>query len=247
MAVASSDLVIYVAANMPEDNTSTAGGAIDSGVRASFDDPSSAVQLKVYSADAADTSQTLTVTGRNAGGSIVSEGISLNGTTEVTSSNTYERILKTYLSATAAGAVTVSGNGANKITDIPVGETGFRRPFYDATAQIGSSKTYYEKVFIKNNNATSTLNNATVIEVSSGLYSKIDFAREDSKQSSQTKSNRESLTTGVTGGFGVGPSGMVSDELTAGDYQGIWLKLSLGAGEAAANSYYEVQISGTTA
>ena len=103
MAVASSDLVIYVAANMPEDNTSTAGGAIDSGVRASFDDPSSAVQLKVYSADAADTSQTLTVTGRNAGGSIVSEGISLNGTTEVTSSNTYERILKTYLSATVMG------------------------------------------------------------------------------------------------------------------------------------------------
>ena len=44
MSVANSDLVIYVAASMPEDNTSTAGGAIDSGVRASFDDPSSSAK-----------------------------------------------------------------------------------------------------------------------------------------------------------------------------------------------------------
>ena len=40
---------------------------------------------------------------------------------------------------------------------------------------------------------------------------------------------------------------MVGDELTAGDYQGVWLKLSLSAGEAATNSYYQVQVSGTTA
>ena len=248
MAVSSSDLVIYVAANMPEDNTSTAGGAIDSGVRATFDDPTSAAQLKVYSSSASDTGRTMSLTGRNAGGSIISETISLNGTTEVTSSNTYERVLVGGIDAAAVGIVSLSGNGINKIADIPVGETGFRRPFYDTTAEIGSANTFYEKIFVRNNNSGgSTLNNASVIEVSSGLYAKIAFALEDSKQSSQTISNREAVPTGVTGGFAAGPSGMVGDELAAGDYQGMWLKLSLGAGDAATNSFYEVQVSGTTA
>ena len=247
MAVASSDLVIYVAADMPENNTAAAGGTIDSGVRSSFDDPSSTAQLKIYSSSVADTGQTLTVTGRSDGGSIISEGISLNGTTAATSINSYERILKTYLSTTAVGIVTVSGNSVNKITAIPVGETGFRRPFYDATSSIAGATTFYEKVFVKNNHASSTLNNATVIEVSSGLYSQMAFALEDSKRSAQSISNRTAIPTGVTGGFAAGPSGMVGDELVAGGYQGIWLKLSLGAGEAATNSFYEVQISGTTA
>ena len=40
---------------------------------------------------------------------------------------------------------------------------------------------------------------------------------------------------------------MVGSALAAGDSQGLWLQLSLGAGEVASNSFYEVQISGTTA
>jgi len=248
MAVSSSDLVIYVTTFTPEDNTSTAGGAINSGLRATFDDPTSAAQLKVVSATGTDNSQYLQVTGRNAAGTIVSENIGLNGTTPVTSSNTYERILKTNLTAVCNGVITVSGNGVNNIANIPVGESGFRRPFYDASASIDTAKTYYEKVFIRNNNSGGTsLTNATVIEVSSGLYTKINFGREDSKNSPQTISNRTAAPTGVTGGFGVGPSGMVGSALAAGDAQGLWLQLSLGAGEVSTNSFYEVQISGTTA
>ena len=39
---------------------------------------------------------------------------------------------------------------------------------------------------------------------------------------------------------------VIDTTLAAADYQGVWLKMSLAAGEAAANSFYEVQISGTT-
>ena len=41
MSVVNTDLVIYTASDMPENNTSIVGGDINSGIRASFDDPSS--------------------------------------------------------------------------------------------------------------------------------------------------------------------------------------------------------------
>ena len=247
MSVASSDLVLYASADMPENNSAAAGGAIDSGVRVTFDDPSAASQLIVYSSSESDTSQSLILTGRDAVGSIVSESISLSGSSQKTSINTYERILKAQLSPAGVGIVTVSGNNYNKITDIPVGETGFRRPFYDATASLTVGKTYYDKFFVKNNHSSSALTSAAVIEVSSGQYDKITFALEDSKKSNQSVTNRTTAPTGVTGGFGSGSSGIIGGQLSAQDYQGVWLKLSLNAGQSDVNSFYQVQISGATA
>ena len=246
-SVISSDLVVYTAATMPENDSSSVGGDINSGVRASFDDPSSPVSIVTYSSSTSDTGQALTLTGRTTAGTIVAESLSLNGTSNVTSTYTYERLLKGYLNSTAVGSVTISGNGVNVVTSIPVGESGFRRPFYDATASVDSAKTFYEKFFVQNTTSIATLKSANIIEVSNGLYSKISFALEDTKQSNQTISNRLSVPTGVTGGFGSGPSGVVDSALLAGDYQGVWFKLSLDAGETAQNSFYEVQVSGTTA
>ena len=246
-SVISADLVVYTAQNMPENNTDTVGGAINSGIRASFDDPSSAVPIVFYSSSASDTSQNLTLTGRTSAGTVVSETKSLNGTANVTSTYTYERLLKVNLSSAGIGVITVSGNGVNKVSDIPVGESGFRRPFYDATSSVDIGKTYYEKIFVKNNNTIATLSNAYLVEVSNGLYADIAFALEDSKKADQTTDNRESLPTGVTGGFTSGPSGIIGGALLAQDSQGVWLKLSLDAGETAQNSFYEVQVSGTTA
>ena len=246
MSVANTDLVIYTASGMPENNTSIVGGDINSGIRASFDDPSSSNTIIIYSSSGTDTSQNLTLTGRAGGGTVISESLALNGTDNVASVYTYNRILTASLDALAVGNITVSGNGVNKITDIPVGESGFRRPFYDATASADIAKTYYEKIFIQNNNTTSDLTDAQVIEVNSGLASKISFGLEDTKKSNQTIANREAVPTGVTGGYGAGPSGIMNDVLSPRDYQGVWLKLSVGSSEAAINSFYEVQVSGTT-
>ena len=246
MSVVNTDLVIYTASNMPENNTSVVGGDINSGIRASFDDPSSSSTIIIYSSSDTDTSQNLTLTGRVAAGTIISESLALNGKSNVTSVYTYSRILTASLDAIAVGDITVSGSTVNKITDIPVGESGFRRPFYDATASITTSKTYYEKVFIKNNSVTSDLTDAKVIEVNSGLAANISFGLEDTKKSNQTIANRETVPTGITGGFGAGPSGIMNNLLSTGDYQGVWLKLSVDANEASINSFYEVQVSGTT-
>tara|TARA_R110000824_G_scaffold10866_5_gene47616 strand:- start:10109 stop:10825 length:717 start_codon:yes stop_codon:yes gene_type:complete len=238
-----------MAMNKPTSDSTLAGGDINSSIRATFDDPSSTVAINFLSTSAIDV-QDVSVTGRNAGGTIIGETVTLNGTNTVATSNTYERILTCVLSSGAAGVITASGNGVNKLTDIPVAESGFCRPFYDATASSSASKTLYDKVFVKNNNGTSTLNNATLIEVSSGLYSKIDFGLEAIQNSSQTVTNRTTAPTGLAGValvYGAGPSGMVGDELVAENYQGVWLQLSLSAGETATNSYYQVQVSGTTA
>ena len=249
MAVTSSDLVTYASANMPQSDTTTSGGAIDSGVRVTFTDPSSAVQLIIFSSSASDTSQTLALKGRNAAGAIIVENVSLDGTTNDTSANTFERILTAYLSTVGVGNVTVSGNGVNKIAEIPIGETGFLRPFYDATTSVSSSKTLYEKIFVKNNNISSTLDSATLIPVAvSGLASKITYGIENGKGSPQSVTNRTTVPTGVDS-FGSGASGVYPNgtgNLTALDYQGVWLKLSLDASESSTNSFYAIQVSGTT-
>ena len=78
MSVVNTQLVVYVASGMPENNTSMAGGVIDNGVRASYDDPSSPNQVVIYSMSGADTSQTFNLTGRTAAGTLVSESMSLN-------------------------------------------------------------------------------------------------------------------------------------------------------------------------
>ena len=78
------------------------------------------------------------------------------------------------------------------------------------------------------------------------MAAKISFGLEDTKKSNQTIANREAVPTGITGGFGAGPSGIVNDILSIGDYQGVWFKLSLDANEASINSFYEIQVSGTT-
>ena len=248
MSVIGSNLVVYTAADMPEDDTSTAGGAINAYVRATFTDPATPATVKFTSTSSSD-SQNVVLYGRNAAGSIINETIAMPGVadTAVTSVNTYERILSCLLSAAAVGTITVSGTSEpEKVTDIPVAETGFRRPFYDVTASAVSTETFYEKVFVKNNNASSTLNSATLTEVSNGLYAKIDFALELTKQGTESVVNRSTAPLDIDV-FGAGPSGFGSNELTAEDYQGVWLKLSLAAAEPATNSYYEVQVSGTTA
>tara|TARA_R100000808_G_C2155293_1_gene167385 strand:+ start:2776 stop:3534 length:759 start_codon:yes stop_codon:yes gene_type:complete len=251
MSVVNSNLVIYVSANMPESNSGLTGGAIDSGVRATYEDITSPSQIVSYSSNNSDN-QSGTITGRTSAGIIVSENIALSGTGYVTTAYSYERILKYYLNSIGSGTVTVSGNGVNKIADIPVGESGFCRPFYDVIADSSENKTYYEKLFVKNNNPINTLSSANLIEVPSGVYQNVKFGIENTKKSTQSVANREIEPsflldhTGVGQPWGNGPLEVVGATLPSTDYQGFWLKLELTAGQTAEKSFYEIQVSGTT-
>lgn len=118
MSIKTSDLRVYGSANMLQDDTSTTvGGAIATTTAVSFIDLDVADTLKCFSSAAGDTATTITITGRLASGSIVSEALTLSGTTgSSASANTYERLLKAVLGGTAATGdvglerVTTSGN-----------------------------------------------------------------------------------------------------------------------------------------
>jgi hypothetical protein len=247
MSITAEDIVIYASQNMPTDDSSLTGGDIDSNVRVVFTDIDATGTITAQSDNNAD-SGTLTVTGRNRYGSILSESFSISGTVAVSGSEVFERILIASIDSSPVGEVALSQTqDSSDIANIYSGETGFRRPFYDATANLvgGANKTLYEKVFVKNNSSTNALLSAGVVEVSSGLYSIVDFGLERSQQYTESIANRLTLPTGVPS-YGSGLSGVPGSDINPSSYQGIWLKLDLVAGEAAANSFYEIQVQGGT-
>jgi hypothetical protein len=248
MSVTADQIIVFAATYMPENDTDVCGGAINSGVRVVFDDIVATDQVEIYSSDTSD-SGTINITGRDGAGIIQTSSMAISGTTIATLPQTFERILKIVYQQAPVGVITVRSQDADTIiATLASGVTGIRRPFYDATANAagGANKTLYEKVYIMNTNPTTALTNVQVTEVSSGLYSKIDFGLENSLNSTGTISDRTTTPTGVSG-YGNGPSGIIEGgNLPNLQYQGMWLRLQLNAGDAAQNSFYQFQVTGTT-
>jgi len=110
MPIGKADLILYGSATMPDDDsTLNIGGAIDTAKKVTFKDIDPAGNVQIVSSAAGDITQTVTVTGRDAAGSIISEVKTLNGTTVVamTTNTTWERLLKAVKSATTTGDVAV--------------------------------------------------------------------------------------------------------------------------------------------
>jgi len=199
MSITANDLVFYASANMPQDDSSPAGGDINTGLRVVFEDIPVTGIVRAVSNSAADSGN-LTVVGRNNVGVIVSDTFGLSGTTPVSGTQVFERVLVATVDALATGNITLSEpvSSSSGIGTIYANESGFLRPFYDATAEPfgGSNKVLYEKVFLKNNNSVNTLLNANITEISSGLFSIIDFGLEKSQQYVEFVGNRTTAPTG---------------------------------------------------
>lgn len=262
MSVSSSDIIVYGSANMQESNSGTQGGAIDTTTYIIFSDSTLANTLndtlEVLSSNAGDTTQTVTVTGRNSEGSIVSENFSLNGTTVVNGATTFERILKIVVSASHSGTITVrKATGDTTVASIPTGVLTIRRPFYNVSAEAsgGSTVDYYEKVFVKNTNETNALLGATFADGGGDSNNYITFALEDAVSDNGTSTNRitaPSASTIGTNGFTASSKTLAAEtdagttDLGAGVAVGLWLKMSLPAGSAAGKDTWTLTVSGTS-
>lgn len=248
MAVVDTDIIVYGSANMQETDTGTQGGAIDTSVRIIFTDLTENTTVTVVSDNAGDTTQTVTVTGRIADGTITSDAISLNGTTPAAGATTFERVLKIVVSAAHTGNITVEEtSGGEDLVIIPSGVLTVRRPFYDVSAEAsgGSARNYYEKIFFYNSNATSALTSATIEEIAGGVATSIDFALESTLNGTDTTTNRITAPGGYT--FDSTTKNVANSQShspTSG--QGVWLHLNLPAGTAANNSTYQLRESGQT-
>lgn len=94
MTVSQNELYFYGSANMPEDNTSTVGGAVDTSKLVFFADITPNGLMDYVSSSASDTAATLAVTSLDATGVSQTETKTLNGTTVVAGALTAERLMK---------------------------------------------------------------------------------------------------------------------------------------------------------
>lgn len=102
MSVLESDLYFYGSANMPDGDGTTTGGALDTTKLIFFNDISPAGTIDYVSSSASDTAAIITISGRDSTGVIQTEAKTLNGTTPVTGSQSFERLLKGVVSGTTA-------------------------------------------------------------------------------------------------------------------------------------------------
>jgi hypothetical protein len=111
MSVLLSDIKLYAAAVTPEDDSVTGiGGAIDLTKKYDFTDIVGLSQG--VSSSTSDTTQSVTVTYRNAAGAIVTATINLNGQTVVTNAAVFGRVLKAVKSAACFGDVAIESQTA---------------------------------------------------------------------------------------------------------------------------------------
>lgn len=245
MSIVAADLVAYAAASMPEDDSSTSGGAIDALRRIDFTQLAANAALEALSSNAGDTTQTITVTGRNAAGSIVSETKTLTGTSVISLSTlgTIERVLKAELSATCVGIVTlrVASAGAT-VRAIPAGERGFMAIFRKTASDPSSGVDNYCKFFWLNNHGTLSLLAAAITE-SADPDARITHALDASVNAATSVANRIS-SPGFT--FDGASKAVPGTDLAAAAKIGVWLKLSLTAADTAHRATYTSQLAGQT-
>jgi hypothetical protein len=177
----------------------------------------------------------------------VREIVAYNGTTKVAS-------LRTGLSATPThndGFSIYPGCVLEKSLGVAGSDiTSVRRPFYNVAADPDDAVIKYEKVFVFNLNADTTLSNTTLLEVNEGLYTYASFSMETSLSGSGTSHNRATVPpSGIGSWFDYSDGAQDipnSKNFTNNAGLGVWLKLMLAAGAAAQNDVYSLQTSGQT-
>lgn len=244
MAILNSELIAYGCGNLPTDDTSTVGGAIDATRRPVFTQLTANSVIAVKS-DGTDT-RTVTVTGRNAAGAVVTDSLVLTGTAEVVGVVTFERVQKVELSGTdAARTVTVEqGAGGSTVATVPPNEIGFYALFLNSASEAATA-TRYEKLFWKNTNATLTLNAASVM-LTADPAAKIKIGVAASVNDSVTAANRKTAPAGITFVDDNVSQNVPGNTLAAGAGIGVWIQQTLAANDAPVKSTFTTQLQGTS-
>ena len=249
MAVVDADIIVYGSNSMPDDDTATQiGGAINKAIRVVFTDidPTGGVEMV---SDGADT-RNVTLYYLDSASVLKSETKALDGTNVVAFTDNMGAILKAVVaSASATRTVTVrkASAGATLITFV-ADDTHLqtRRVCYNAVANPagGATKKYYDKVFIANENATTDLQSAQVIEQAdpNAVMAFILEATLDGTGDNGVGNNRQVAPTGTfdSSTKNVANSGVLTHEKA----QGAWVELTLADGVAPADTSFTLRLSG---
>jgi len=246
MPIGVTDLIALGSLNRPEDDTSLVGGGIDIDNRPVFAQLAANDTVQVKSDNAGDTTQNVTVTGRDAAGAEVSEVLGpLTGVTPVVGTQTFERVLKVVMDADAVGIITVERTiGPTLIETIPIGERGFYGLFIKSASESAAT-TRFEKFFWKNNHGSLTLSSATV-ELTADPAAKIRMGLEAAKNDSNTATNRKTAPGGVTFVDDNVSQAVPGNTLEAASAIGTWMELALAIDDPPVKDTFTTELAGTS-
>jgi hypothetical protein len=249
MSITTAELIAYCSASRPTDDVSTTGGAIDANNRPVFTQLASNGTLEAVSSAGGDTTQTITVTGRNAAGVYSTSTATLTGTSPVALSpaTTFERVLTCVLSGTAAGIVTLRKSGAGTVVGtIPIGELGFSAMFINSFS-TSTGQTRYEKLFLKNTDGALTLTSSTVTLTADPVGGVFTAGVDTALNGTATVANRTNAPAGVAFvAFNVAQSVPNSGNLTAGAAIAVWILQTLGINQVPTKNTFTVTLAGNT-
>ncbi len=245
--IVADDLVAYNSLNRPEDDVTLTGGGRDPDVRPDFVQLAADDDIEVVSDNAGDTTQVVTVDGRDATGAFVTATATLNGTTPVILSpaTQFERVLSISMDSDAVGIVTVRRSVAGAlIFDIPVGERG-SAAFFINSASAAGAVTRHEKFFWRNAHATLTLS-AAQVQLTADPANRIRVATETAKDDVTTVANRLAVPAGVTFVDDSVQQSVPGNQLEALTDIGIWVEQALLAADAPIKDTFTHELAGTT-
>lgn len=251
--VAADHLRAYLALSHPQNDSGIVGGEKNITMRAVFTDLAADDDVEVLSSDVNDTTISCTIRGRDASNVLVTETVTLNGTTAVIFSalGVIDRIESIELSAPTIGDITirrsVAGATIAVIPAAPGHELGVKRIFAYSYAHPTIAKDYYEKIFFENAHPYYTVANAQVSETSDP-QGDLTFALAVSKDDTGTTSSRltEPLAAVLQspGTFDNTAKAVPGLNLEPGEGIGIWIKMPVSAAEAAFKDTYQLTLSG---
>jgi len=232
----------YGAASRPENDVSASGGAIDTACVLDVTQMASTGTLEAVSTSAADT-MVLTITGRDAAGAIVSQGLAMTGATVKQFPQVFERFLKASLATPAVGDVTIrmTGGGAT-VAVIPAGKAQASVMFLSAASEAAPTARY-EKEFWKNENESLTLTNAKIM-LAADPSASIRVGCEAAKNGSQSVPSRKTLPGSVTFVDDSVAQAIPGGQLEPAAVIGVWVEMSRGAAAPAIKTSFTTRMSG---
>lgn len=177
-----------------------------------------------------------------AGQGQIRQGVSYNGTSKVLTLDSY------FDAGIPNSTTTLRISKGFFFAKRPAEVSEVRRPFYNASADSAVQKDYYEKMFLKNTSTGSALSSAIVKEFAdpSGRITFTLATTKDDSGGNGGGNNRQVAPSVGVGTFDNSDKGVPTSSLGTNESIGIWLKLTLPAGDPAQNTTYTPRLQGTT-
>lgn len=243
MPITASDLVLYLSDEVPLDDVTLTGGAINPLMRADMGQFASPARVALVS-DGADA-RVATIGYRDATGAYATENVNLNGVSEVLSAATVERILFVKVDSTSARTVLVKeGSGGTTRATLYPQELGTSALFISSASESGAVNRH-EKVHFRNKHGSLTLGSATIM-LTADPASRIKVGVTASKGDSATIANRKATPGGITFVDDNVSINVPTGVLATLESIGTWVQQGLLSNDSPIKSSFTLRLTGTS-